>query len=98
MQLKVILKDRTDLVLDFSDGDVLLEILLRNGIEINNMCEGHGACGGCHIIVETPDLLDEASEEEESTLDKASGVTLNSRLACRIKLSSKSNGLVIRIP
>lgn len=98
MQLKIILKNKTELFLNFSDGDVLLDVLQKNGIAINSMCEGNGACGGCHIIAETPDLLDEISEEEEATLDKASGVTLNSRLACRIKLRSKSDGLVIRIP
>ena len=62
----------------------LCQILLDNGIEMEHACEMVCACTTCHVIVkEGYDSLEEASEDEEDMLDKAWGLTLESRLSCQ---------------
>ncbi|AVL71448.1 2Fe-2S ferredoxin [Oligella urethralis] len=73
------------------------QILLDNGIPMEHACEMVCACTTCHIIVkEGFDSLDEASEDEEDMLDKAWGLTFESRLSCQSYV--RDEDLVIEIP
>lgn len=52
----------------------ILNVALRNGIEIEHACEKSCACTTCHCIVrEGFDSLEESSELEDDMLDKAWG-------------------------
>ena len=93
-----ILKDGSQKIVEFSEGENLLKLAGKYDIKLSSMCEGNGVCGGCHVYIKTPNLLDPPSEKEENGLDRARGVTLESRLACQVTLTEKSDGLIIEIP
>ena len=84
-------------VLQADSGTVLIEVLLKNGIDIEHACEKSCACTTCHVIVrEGFDSLKEAEELEEDMLDKAWGLEPNSRLSCQAVVNGKD--LVVEIP
>ncbi len=79
------------------EGSVL-DIALASGIDIDHACGGVCACSTCHIVVrEGLDSCNESTEEEEDQLDKAPGVTPQSRLACQTVPNGTKN-LVVEIP
>lgn len=85
------------MVIDAAEGDNLLEKALENGVEIDHACGGVAACTTCHVVVrEGFDSLNESSEQEDDMLDKAWGVTLDSRLSCQCQIGDED--LVIEIP
>lgn len=64
----------------------LCQQLLDHGIEIEHACGMVAACTTCHVIVrEGFRSLPASSDEEDDMLDKAWGLTANSRLSCQIK-------------
>ncbi|NLA50882.1 MAG: ISC system 2Fe-2S type ferredoxin [Alcaligenaceae bacterium] len=85
-------------VIENPPSDVsLCQILLDNGIEMDHACEMVCACTTCHVIVkEGYDSLEEATDDEEDMLDKAWGLTLESRLSCQTFV--RDEDLVIEIP
>jgi 2Fe-2S ferredoxin len=53
-------------------------------------CGGKCACSTCHVyVVKGAELLSEADEDEEDTLDKGFDVRANSRLGCQCKLTGE---------
>jgi ferredoxin, 2Fe-2S len=80
-------------------GLSLLQVARLFDLDIEGACEGSLACATCHVILapEDRDRLDPPSEEEESMLDLAPGVTATSRLGCQIVLSDDLDGLSVRI-
>ena len=78
-------------------GISICDALLRHGIEIEHACEKSCACTTCHVIVrEGFDSLPEATEKEEDLLDRAWGLTPQSRLSCQAKVTDAK--LVLEIP
>ena len=50
-------------------------------------CGGKCACSTCHVyVVKGKELLSEAEEDEEDTLDKGFDIRANSRLGCQTKI------------
>lgn len=85
------------MVVEADVGDNLLDTALKGGVDIDHACGGVGACTTCHVVVrEGFDSLNESSEQEEDMLDKAWGVTLESRLSCQCQVGKED--LVIEIP
>ncbi|WP_116473650.1 ISC system 2Fe-2S type ferredoxin [Zobellella maritima] len=83
--------------LEASQGDTILDVALRNGIDIEHACEKSCACTTCHVIVrEGFDSLNESSELEDDMLDKAWGLEPESRLGCQARLADED--LVVEIP
>ena len=84
---------------DAPAGFSLLQVARLHDLDIEGACEGSLACATCHVIVapEDCDRLDPPTEEEESMLDLAPGVTPTSRLGCQIVLSDDLDGLNVRI-
>jgi 2Fe-2S ferredoxin len=84
-------------VIDSETGVSLCDALLAGGIEIEHACEQSCACTTCHVIVrEGFDSLGEITEIEEDLLDRAWGLTANSRLSCQAVLADTP--LVVEIP
>ena len=84
-------------VLQADTGTVLIETLLKNGIDIEHACEKSCACTTCHIIIrEGFESLTPAEDMEEDMLDKAWGLEPKSRLSCQALVSNKD--LVVEIP
>ncbi|MDR2196049.1 MAG: ISC system 2Fe-2S type ferredoxin [Gallionellaceae bacterium] len=84
-------------VLDVHAGDVLVDVLLDNGIEIEHACDKSCACTTCHVVIREGFFsLEPAEELEEDLLDKAWGLELTSRLSCQVVVDGQD--LVIEIP
>ena len=78
-------------------GKSLLDNLLDQGIEVEHACEKSCACTTCHVIVrEGGASLDPSEEKEDDMLDKAWGLTSQSRLSCQVVV--KDAPLVVEIP
>lgn len=84
-------------VIQAETGDVLIEVALDNGIDIEHACEMACACTTCHVILrEGFDSLEESDETEDDLLDKAWGLEPDSRLSCQVIVGEED--LVIEIP
>ena len=88
---------------DFSAqlGESILEVALRNEVDLDHACGGVCACSTCHVRIEQgADCLSESSEEEEDQLDEARDLGLNSRLGCQARiLRMPEQGIIeLRIP
>lgn len=78
-------------------GTSVCEALLENRINIEHACDMSCACTTCHVIVrEGLSSLNPAEEEEEDLLDRAWGLTPQSRLSCQAILAQQD--LLIEIP
>ena len=94
MKITFILKDGLEKSCDFSDGETILKVAERNAVPIKSFCDGFGVCGACHVTVENLfDKLPPISDKENDALDRASGVTMHSRLACQVVLTKELDGL-----
>lgn len=84
---------------DAPEGDSILEIALKNNIELHHNCGGVCACSTCHVYIEQgEDFLPEITDREEDFIDRAVNPRLNSRLGCQCVLNAGSGTLHIRVP
>jgi 2Fe-2S ferredoxin len=68
-------------------GQSLLEVALKNDIELHHNCGGVCACSTCHLYVNKGEhFLEELSDKEEDFIDRAVNPRLNSRLGCQCLL------------
>ena len=86
-----ILKIPTDMGLN------LMEALKAHEMPVEGICGGIALCASCQCYVRSNHNLENKSEDEEAMLAEALNVRSNSRLTCQIKVSSKLNGLEIKI-
>jgi 2Fe-2S ferredoxin len=71
-------------------GESICRVLLDNHVEIEHACELSCACTTCHVIVRSGyNSLEEATDSEEDLLDKAWGLTPQSRLSCQARLADE---------
>ncbi|GAB4218329.1 MAG: ISC system 2Fe-2S type ferredoxin [Rhodoferax sp.] len=78
-------------------GTSICEALLENGIPLEHACEMSCACTTCHVVVRQGlASLNPSEEDEDDLLDKAWGLTPQSRLACQAILAQQD--LVVEIP
>lgn len=81
------------------DGQSLLEVALKNDINLHHNCGGVCACSTCHVYVEQgDDFLEELSDREEDFIDRAVSPRLNSRLGCQCVLQAGSGLIVVTLP
>lgn len=77
---------------DNVEVDVPLGTDLRSAAKMidaqqGDACGGKCACSTCHVYVKKgAELLSEADEDEEDTIEKGFDVRANSRLACQVKV------------
>ena len=84
-------------VIEARKGDILIEVAMENGIDIEHACEMACACTTCHVVVrEGLGSLKESNELEDDLLDKAWGLEPDSRLSCQLVVGDED--LVIEIP
>ena len=78
-------------------GTTICQALLDNHIEIEHACDMVCACTTCHVIVrEGGESLNAIEEGEDDMLDRAWGLTAQSRLSCQAMIGQKD--LVVEIP
>lgn len=76
----------------------ILDIALASDIDIDHACGGVCACSTCHVVVKQGlGSCNESTEEEDDQLDKAPGLTPQSRLACQC-IPDGSESLVVQVP
>ncbi|GHE87926.1 ISC system 2Fe-2S type ferredoxin [Thalassotalea profundi] len=84
-------------VLDAEKGESVLNVILKNDIDLEHACEKVCACTTCHVIIrEGFDSLAESDELEDDLLDKAWGLEPESRLSCQALVADED--LVVDIP
>ncbi len=82
------------------NGETLLEVAARAGVELFGGCGGAGVCGSCHVYISPEYLskLNDTSFEEQDLLEALPNGKLGSRLACQVIISDALDGMVVEIP
>ena len=77
----------------------LLELALKNDIELHHNCGGVCACTTCHLYIEKGmEFIDAISKREEDFIDRAENHGVNSRLACQSLLLENDGEIEITLP
>ena len=81
---QVKLQDRT---VQVAESDALLDVLVRENVNVKKICGGRGLCATCHVyVVNGQEGLSEPTNREKLTLSILTGAQENSRLACQCKV------------
>ena len=80
-------------------GDSILEIALKNNIDLHHNCGGVCACSTCHVyVVSGEEHLPEITDREEDFIDRAVNPRLNSRLGCQCVPEGDGGEIEILVP
>ena len=80
-------------------GESILEIALKNNLDLHHNCGGVCACSTCHLYVNKgEDLIEELSDREEDFIDRAINPRLTSRLGCQCVLVADGGELEVTLP
>lgn len=80
-------------------GESILEIALKNNIDLHHNCGGVCACSTCHLYVNKGEgLIEELSDREEDFIDRAINPRLSSRLGCQCVLVADGGELEVTLP
>lgn len=80
-------------------GQSILEVALKNEIELHHNCGGVCACSTCHLYVDKGEqFIEELSDREEDFIDRAVNPRLNSRLGCQCILQEASGEIEVTLP
>ena len=98
---KIIVKDRQGSVQELSAaiGLTLMEIIRDAGMDIEAACGGCCACATCHLYVDKDwfSKLSAKEDDEESMLDQAFNIKVNSRLGCQIEFNEGLDGIKVEL-
>ena len=84
---------------DIEPGFSVLEVALKNDIELHHNCGGVCACSTCHVYLEKgEDAVEELSDKEEDFIDRAVNPRLNSRLGCQCVLQEGTGEIIVTLP
>ncbi|SFZ79259.1 ISC system 2Fe-2S type ferredoxin [Chitinimonas taiwanensis] len=82
---------------EVASGETICDALLEHDIAIEHACEKSCACTTCHVIVRQGfNSLAPSEEEEDDLLDKAWGLSAQSRLSCQAVVAKAD--LTVEIP
>ncbi|HTC00580.1 MAG TPA: 2Fe-2S iron-sulfur cluster-binding protein [Ferruginibacter sp.] len=78
----------------------ILEVALKNNIDLHHNCGGVCACSTCHLYVEKGEnYIEELTDKEEDFIDRAINPRLISRLGCQCVLQHGSSGdIIVTLP
>jgi 2Fe-2S ferredoxin len=80
-------------------GFSVLEIALKNKIDISHNCGGVCACSTCHVYIEQGEnSIEELSDKEEDFIDRARNPKLSSRLSCQCVLEDGEGEIKVHVP
>jgi ferredoxin, 2Fe-2S len=84
---------------NIEDDQSILEVALKNNIDLHHNCGGVCACSTCHLYLEQgEDFVEELSDKEEDFIDRAISPRLNSRLGCQCVLLEGSGNITVTLP
>jgi 2Fe-2S ferredoxin len=84
-----------DITCEIADAESVLDVALRNGIEISHSCGGMGSCTTCRILIERSNQALPPRNELEQDIADMRNFDDRERLACQLPPVA---GLVVRIP
>lgn len=85
------------LIIEATKGETIIRAALRNKIDIEHACEMSCACTTCHVVIKKGlNSLSPNTEDEDDLLDRAWGLTPQSRLSCQALVGD--DDLEIEIP
>ena len=100
--IKYIDSDGNETDIDVPIGKSVMQGAYDNGVDgILAECGGNCSCATCHVYVDSEwiDQLSPADDMEESMIEVvAAEPRENSRLSCQIKVTTKMDGMIIRMP
>jgi len=80
-------------------GQSILEVALKNDIDLHHNCGGVCACSTCHLYVEKGETsVEELTDREEDFIDRAINPRLNSRLGCQCILIDEAGEIEVTLP
>ena len=100
VQILVTGRAEAERTIEVETGLSLMEAMRENGIdELLALCGGCCSCATCHVFIEEagPAVMSELSEDENDLLDGSEHRTPASRLSCQISLTSKMDGMRVRV-
>ena len=81
------------------DDQSILEVALKNNINLHHNCGGVCACSTCHLYINNGDeFLEELSDKEEDFIDRAVNPRINSRLGCQCVLLEDDGVVEVTLP
>ena len=99
--MKIVVTDREGdkRILEGDTNSTLMEIIRDEGGDIEAACGGCCACATCHVYIDEKwiNKLNPIEDDEESMLDQAFDVKINSRLSCQINLNDDLDGLELEL-
>jgi 2Fe-2S ferredoxin len=82
-----------------TEDQSLLEVALKNDIDLHHNCGGVCACSTCHLYVNAgEDFLEELNDKEEDFIDRAVNPRINSRLGCQCVLQTGTGNIEVTLP
>jgi len=78
-------------------GLSLMELLKASGYPIQATCGGMALCATCHVEVLAGPALPEPEDAELDMLETLPVLFEGSRLSCQIRLTPRTDGLVVRL-
>ena len=82
---------------EVSEGSNLCRSLLEHGVDIEHACEMSRACTTCHVVIRQGFAsLTPPEEDEDDLLDRAWGLTPQSRLSCQVAVGGQD--LEVELP
>ena len=79
----------------FTDEASVLDVALKNKIDLSHSCGGMGSCTTCRVIVVSDPTSLSPRTELEAEIAETREFTERERLACQLE---PQDGLVVRIP
>jgi ferredoxin, 2Fe-2S len=77
----------------------ILEVALKNDINLHHNCGGVCACSTCHLYIDRGEMLvEELSDKEEDFIDRAINPRLSSRLGCQCTLVGNGGDIEVTLP
>lgn len=87
--ISVLFEDEDIHVDSFIEGETLLDLALRNNLNIPYSCGGYGTCGTCRVFIQQSSEQIPLANEIEQEFSEMRGFRPNERLACQIELTEK---------
>lgn len=94
-------QDGSSAAIDAANGASLMEVAVQHMVPgIDADCGGACACATCHIYIDAAwaDRLPAKASMEADLLECANNPTELSRLACQVRVSDATDGLVVHLP
>ncbi len=84
---------------DVAANQSILEVALKNNIDLHHNCGGVCACSTCHLYVNNGEAhIEELTDREEDFIDRAINPRLSSRLGCQCTLIGSGGNIEVTLP